>query len=334
MTKPKTAVIDLDLYKYHASAAGEKRSVLVTHRASKRTIEVQTRTDWYGDWRKKEGGKLAEINEGRNSPFTWDEFDYEDIQRPEPIENVLHTAKVMVEKDLKSSGAERYLAFLGEGDSFRVGLSTIKKYKDRDNLLKPLLLDEVTDYLKNKFKAEVVQNIENDDKVVIECYKQPTRFALIEDKDFWGCAINVWDRNQQERGIVNCNKFGKLFLDSKGKVRGEGRIFCYWQWLSDDITDGYAANSASDKRWGAKSAYKALVDTETDKEAIQAVVDSYKLLYPEPKEVVGWRGDTILVDHLYMLQENFDMCRMLRSMEELDSRLMVKDIFDKLGVSY
>lgn len=332
MSRPTTAVIDLDLFKYHAAAAGEKRSVLITHRASGRSIEMPTRTDWYGHYLKKNGGKLAEINAKRDSPFSWDEFDYEDIQRPEPIENVLHTAKVMVEKDLKASGASNYIAFLGEGEPFRTELSTILKYKDRSSILKPVLLDEVSEYLKRKFKAEVVTGIENDDRVVIECYKQKDRFALIEDKDFWGCPINVWDRNQQERGIVNCNKLGHLFLDSKGKVRGEGRIFFYWQVAASDRTDGYAANSASDKRWGDKGAYDALVDCKTDKEALEALVKVYKDLYPEPRVVTGWRGDQINVDWLYMASENWQMARMLRTIDELENKVELKDVLTRLEI--
>lgn len=306
------AVIDLDLYKYHAAAAGESRSVLVTHKSTGRSVEVANRTEFYGHWKKKEGGKLAEINKSRESPFTWDEFTYEDIQRPEPIANVLHTAKLMVEKDLEASGASDYKAFLGEGESFRVQKSTLLKYKDRDHILKPVLLGEVTDYLQNKFKAEVVGHIENDDRVVMECFKKKDHFALIEDKDFWGCPINVWDRNQQHRGVVNCNKFGKLFIDSKGKVRGEGRIFFYFQCLSQDTTDNYKANCFSDIKWADKSAYSALVNCTNDKEALQAVVDSYKILYPEPKEVIGWRGEKIEIDWLYVAEENFQMARMLR----------------------
>ena len=38
----------------------------------------------------------------------------------------------------------------------------------------------------------------------------------------------------------------------------------------------------------------------------------FKHLYPEPKEVVGWRGDTILIDWAYVLNECFDMSRMHR----------------------
>lgn len=322
------AVIDTDLYKYHAAAAGETRSVLVTHKTSGRSIEVDNRTAWYGDWRNKNGGKLAEINKSRTSPFTWDEFEYEDIQRPEPIENVLHTARVMVEKDIKASGVTSYKAFLGEGESFRVGKSTLLKYKDR-TAVKPLLLEEVTEYLRKKFKAEVVSGIECDDRVVMECYGKKDHFAIIEDKDFWGTPINVWDRNQQHRGIVNCNKFGHLFLDDKGKVRGEGRMHLYWQVASEDTTDNYKANCFSEKKWAAKGAYNALLDCKNDKEAFLKLKEIFLNLYPEPKTVRGWRGEDILIDWKYVLSECFDMARMLRF--EGDNVNPI-DVMQKMGI--
>lgn len=324
-------VLDLDLYKYHASAAGETRSVLVTHKASGREKEYSTRTAFYGDWRKKDGGALAKINKGRTSPFLWDEFEYQDIQRPEPIENVLHTAKTMVEKDLKASGATSHKAFLGKGESFRVELSTLLKYKDREHLLKPLALDEVTDYLERKFNAEIITGIENDDAVVIECYGSKNKFAIIEDKDFWGSPIQVWDRNQQERGIVNCNKFGKLFIDDKNKVRGEGRLFLYYQMCSEDLTDNYKAGCFSDKRWGSKSAYKVLVDCKNDVEAWNKMKEVFQLLYPEPKTVLGWRNEHIEITWDYVLNEMFMMARMLKFEGE---NLNAYDVMDKMGVSY
>lgn len=331
MTEPNIGVLDLDLYKYHAAAAGETRSVLVTHKASGREKEYSTRTEFYGDWRKKNGGALAVINQGRTSPFTWDEFSYNDIQRPEPIENILHTAKLMVEKDLAASGAKSHKAFLGKGESFRVELSTLLKYKDREHLLKPLALDEVTEYLQRKFNAEVVKGIECDDAVVIACYKKDSHFAIIEDKDFWGTPINVWDRNQQERGIVNCNQFGKLFLDSKGKVRGEGRLFFYYQMCSQDLTDNYKANCFSDVKWGDKSAYKALVECKTDQEAWYKIKEVFTLLYPEEKTILGWRNEPINITWDYVLNEMFMMARMQRTETE---QLNAYNVMDKFGVSY
>ena len=329
MNRPTEAIIDLDLYKYTAASAGEKRSIVVTHKASKKVKEFKTRTEFWGHHLKKSGGWLAELNKTRTSPFMPDEFEIEDVQTPDPIENILYTAKVMVEKDLELSGAENYKAYLGEGDSFRVERSTLLKYKDREHLIKPIHLNEVTEYLRKKFKAETVTGIEADDKILIECYNNPNRFGMIEDKDFWGCPMYVWDRNQQERGIVNCNKYGKIFLDSKGKVRGEGRAFFYWQVAAQDDIDNYKANCFSDVSWGEKSAYKALLNCKSDKEALQTLVDIYKKLYPEPKVVEGWKQIEFEIDWLYVLTENFDMARMLRFDED---HVNVKDVLIKMGV--
>src|SRR5690554_400991 len=115
---------DLDSVKYAVASVGENRSVLVTHKSSGRTISVPNRSTFYGHWKKKEGGMLAEINKGRTSPFLWDEFEYEDVQEAQPIENVLHTAKMMVEKAVSESKADKVFFYIGKGDSFRVEYST------------------------------------------------------------------------------------------------------------------------------------------------------------------------------------------------------------------
>lgn len=311
----------MDLYKYQASHVGEKKSVIVTHRATGREREFNNRTEFWGHHSKKAGGWLAERNEGKTSPFTIDEFDIEDKVTPEPVEFVLHTARLMVEGDIEASGAKSYKAFVGEGSSFRLGRSTIVKYKDR-TAPKPYHLDAVTEYLVKKYKAEIITDIEADDMCVIECFNKPNNFILGEDKDYWGTPANVWDRNQQHRGIVNCDKLGHLFLDDKGKVRGEGRMFFYYQVCSGDDVDTYWANSASDTKWGDKSAFKILKDCTTDAEALKATIACYKNLYPEPKVVKGWRGEDIEVDWKYCLEENASLARMLTSMSDTRNFLL------------
>jgi len=324
------AVIDLDLYKYHAAAAGEKRDVLVEHPTTGYSTVVKNRTEFYGHYLKKAGGVLAEINKDRISPYLPDEFVYTDRQHPEPIENVLHTAKVMVKKDLAASGATKWHGYIGEGDSWRVERSTILKYKgSRENLIKPLYLQEVSEYLKNKFNGIVVRHWEADEAIVMDCYKQYTKYAIFEDKDYWGCPINAWDINQPQRGIVNCNKFGHLFIDGKGKVRGEGRIWLYHQICSGDDVDCYTANSASDVKWGEKSSYNALKDCKSDDEAFAAMVGVYKNLYPVEKTITGWRGDSIVIDWKYVLEENFQMARMYRS---VDDHVSIVNVLSNKGI--
>lgn len=332
MIVPTRAVLDLDLYKYAAAHVGEKKSIVATHRTEGWSKPYKSRTEFWGHWKRKAGGDLAVMNTGRDSIWLPEEFDIEDIRTPEPIANVLHTAKTMVEGDLYLTGAKSYEAYLGEGESFRVGVSTLQKYKDRDPSAKPLALDDVTEYLRTKFKAEMIRDNEVDDVIVCVSYKEPEKFIIIEDKDAWGCPVNVYDINRRERGIVNCNKLGHLFLDAKGDVRGEGRIHFYYQVISEDAIDNYKANCFSDIKWGSKSAYKALVNCKTDKECFQVMVDTFKYLYPEPKVVIGWRGIPIQIDWLYVLQEMFWMAHMKRTIDE--PLVDVKSILDNLGVEY
>ena len=327
-----TGHFDLDCVKYAAASAGEKRSVCVTHKTTGRTLVVPTRTEWYGHWKTKTGGQLAEINKTRDSPFAWDEFEYEDIQEPEPIENILHTSKLMVEKGVVASTADGVEYYLGVGDSFRVELSTLLKYKgQRLNMLRPVLLDEVTDYLSKKFKAQMISDYEVDDQVVMNSYRNKGHFVIGIDKDFLGSGSAFFNLNTPEKGIQKTNCFGSLHIDSKGYVKGIGRMFKLFQVCSSDTSDNYAANCVSDLKWGDKSAYKALKDCRDDKELFQASVDIFKKLYSEPKVVTGWRGNEIDINWLYVMQECFHMAHMHRWPSDF---VEVKGVLTKLEVNY
>lgn len=330
MTKATVAIIDSDHYKYSCAFAAETRTVLVEH-PNGYSEEHKNRTAFYGT--KKDNGKgLLKLNTKRDSPFTYDEFTYTDIQRPKPFDDVVRSTKMTIESDLRKSGAREAKFFLGEGESFRVERSTLLKYKgERSNQIKPLAIDKISDFIRSEYNAETVTFIENDDKCVMEAHGNPKAFVLGCDKDFWGCGVNFFDIGQPNRGIVNCNKFGHLFLDAKGKVRGEGRIFLYFQVLGQDSSDNYKANCFSDVKWGDKAVHNALVNCKNDKEALQVMVDCYKVLYPEPKIITGWRGDEFEIDWMYVASEMFDLARMLRWDGDV---VIFKDVLDKMGVKY
>lgn len=336
MSELTHAVIDMDMYKYAAAHVGEKKSIVVTHKTEGWSEEYKNKTEFWGHHKKKAGGALAEKNAKRGSPYSPEEFDIETIQTPEPIENVLHTAKCLVEGDLATTGAKTYEAYLGKGDSFRVDLSTLLKYKgqrdDEDAPPKPLALDTVTEYLHSKYKCEYIEGLEADDMCVIRAHTNPKSFIILEDKDYWGCPVNVYDVNQRHRGITNCNKLGHLFLDSKKKVRGEGRIHMYYQIISEDKIDNYKANCFSDVKWASMSAYNVLAECTTDKECLEAMVKTFKLLYPEPKTITGWRGVDIEIDHMYVFQEMWNMAMMKRREDE--PLVDVREVLTKLGVTY
>lgn len=331
----KTAIIDTDFILHAVACAGEQRSVKVIHKESGRELVVPNKAAFYGAWQRKDGGLLAEINKKKNKDWTWEDFEYIDIQEPEPLSNVLHSAKLMFEGVVKKSGCDNYKAFIGSGKTFRNDLATILEYKgNRNELITPVYLEEVKDYLIRKFNIEVVTQIENDDACIIEAYKQKNKVVVAVDKDTGGNAVNWFNPNKPEYGVVNCDQFGKLWLNEKGEVKGIGRLFFYYQVAYGDDVDNYRANSASGKRWGSKSAYKAMVDCTNDKEALESLVSVYKTLYPEPKIITGWRGDEFEVTWLYVASENWELARMLRTMDELENRIKFKDVLDKLEVPY
>lgn len=322
-------IIDCDFIRYAVACAGEKRSIKVIHKQSGREKEFSNRSEFWGRDRNKSGGWLGELNKQRDSQFSVDEFDIIDLQTPEPIENVLHSAKLMYEGIINKAGVSSAKGFIGKGESFRVDKSTIVKYKDnRKDLIRPIHMQEVTEYLIRKFNLEVVEGLEVDDRVVMECYKQKNKVLVGVDKDYYSCPVIFFNTNRPEEGYVNCDCFGKLYLKDK-KVRGYGRQHLYWQVASNDTSDNYAANSACDTRWGDKSAYDILVNCNSDKESLEALKTIYQYLYPEPFEFEGWRGDKIQMDWLYVLQENWDMARMLR-FENDDVK--IRDVMTKMGI--
>lgn len=307
------AVMDADYVKYGAASAGEKRTIQVVHKSSGREMDFANRTEFWGAGAKRDGGWLGKKNEGRTSPFVEDDFEIFDIQSPEPIENVLHLAKTMMEKLLRASQADSYVAYLGKGDSFRRDISTILEYKgNRKDMLRPVHLEAVADYLERQYKAKVITGIEADDQCVIDCVDDPASILVGVDKDYYGSPVNFLNANRLDEGVIKCNQFGELYKDEKGKVRGFGRMFLYHQICSGDAVDNYKANSASSVKWGEASSYKELTKATNDREAWAIMKQIYMKLYPEPTVVTGWRGDEIEIDWEYMLRENFHLARMLR----------------------
>jgi hypothetical protein len=331
-----TAVIDLDFVKYSVAAVGEKRSVLVTHKESGRTKGFSNKTEFLGRSKKVIGGWLGELNKSREEQgqptFSVDDFEIKQQQEvDEPLENVLHSAKLVVESAIKASGASKVVYVLGEGDSFRVERSTLLKYKDnRTDMLKPLLLNDVTEYLKKKYNPIIARVQEADDVIVQLTYRKKGHFILGLDKDYYGSGSKFFNINKPEEGIVDTDCFGKLYLKDD-KVRGYGRMFKYIQCISEDGSDNYKANCFSETKWAEKSAYKALKDCTNDVEAFEVMMNVFKKLYPEPKKVIGWRGDPIIINWLYCFQELMDMCHLHRWENDF---INVVEVLSKMEINY
>ena len=329
-----TALVDLDYPKYAVASMGQENWIEIVHTPTGKSKEFPGRREFWG--RKGNGGWFKEVNKSRVEKglkaFEVDEFEIVDkSQISEPIENILYTAKAMVENALEVSGADNFEAYYGQGASFRHSVSTLLEYKGNRTGPKPLMLEEVTNYLSRTFKGEMVTGIETDDKLTMIGWKNNNKFIIGNDKDYRGCGSRYFDVNNPDEGIIDTNCFGKLWRNDNGKVKGYGRMFKLWQVCSKDDVDNYRANCFSDKKWGDVKAYTCLVDSKNDKELFENAVQVFKILYPEPITVHGWRGDSIDIDWLYVFQECMDMAHMQRWH---DDRVIVKDVLNQLGVEY
>lgn len=335
-------MFDYDPLLYTSGSVGETRSIKVVHRESGDEYAFATRTAFYGHWKKKAGGWLAEYNATRKTPRLVEEFDIVDVQEPEPISNCIHTLKQMIQSHKEATGCTKYYGYSGKGVVFREEVSTVLRYKgNRLDMLRPIHLDELKEYLIKHHACKIVTGIEADDACSIDSYdayqvwkktkadKDKLILAYV-DKDYLQCTGHLWNTNKMD-AVDTYDGFGKLFLNEKGEVKGRGRMWLYQQVLDGDTSDNYCANSASSMKWASKSAYALLKDAKNDKEAFEALVKGYKQLYPAPKEIIGWRGDTLTVDWLYMLQENMTLAFMLR---RLGDKINVKDVLTKLEVEH
>lgn len=355
-------LVDFDYMLYSAGSAGETRTVKVVHRESGDEYEFSTRTLFYGHWKTKAGGWLAEYNAAKaeHNRRKADEFDYFDVQTPEPIENCLHTLKQMITGVKETVGAKSHYGYSGTGDTFRNEVATIWGYKaNRVGALRPVHLDGMKDYLVKKHNCEIIREIEADDACSIDSWDAWKRWkktgsdsdklvlAAI-DKDAKGTTCHLYNPNKPEKGVCSHDGYGWLTWDEKKKeADGRGRLWLYYQVMSGDSADNYAANSASTMKWGDKSGFDTLKDAKTDKEAFEALVRGYKTIYPNPKAIVGWRGyedpkdmkilkpdwkeHSIEVDWKAVLQENFTLAKMLRWRGD---NIDVMDVMKRLNIDY
>lgn len=353
---------DIDALIFDCVSVAEEKFITVTHRPTGKVLEFDNRTEFYGDWRKKSGGWLGVQNKMQGSEYyKAEDFDIVDGQRPRPFRIMLEDehgnpvegklspfegAKKILDDQIaavcKQLGTTDYFGFTGTGEVFRHEAATLLPYKgQRGDMLRPLLLDQMKQYVCERHNCELVTGIEADDAVSIETVRGYKLWkAMGKDDAYKVIAVAVdKDSKQTEGWHFNHKKdkeprliqgFGGLWLNDKGDVDGAGRMWLYWQIAHGDDTDNYKANCFSKVKYGGKGAYNDLKGCKNDKEAFEALVGIFKKLYPEPIEVDGCKG-RITIDWLHVFQEMATMAMMLRHPGD---KMDVKATLDKLGIEY
>lgn len=325
-------VIDADIIKFRAAALAEDRTIHVVHKHTGDEHTFGTRTEFYGNHFKKDGGWLAKQNVGRVTPLLPEDFTITDVQTPKPVSFAKRAVDSQIESILYKLGSNDYYGFVGKGESFRVDYSTILKYKsNRAGAIRPIHLDGVSDYLIKKHNCEIQEYLECDDRVVCDWYAKEADVVVMMEKDGYGTGVLLFNPDEMDTPL-DTSGLGRLYINGKKKVKGHGRKWKYQQCLSQDDSDFYKANCASDVKWGEKSAFQLLDPCKTDKECFEALVTGFKKLYPYSKVIKGWRGEEIEIDWLYVFNECLNLCHIHRHKD--GDFIDTKDVLTKLGVKY
>ena len=313
-------VLDGDLISFKASAACEKRYIVATHKASGRSKRFDNRTA-LRDWLKTQD--------------KWEEsdFDIQDERDVSPIENCLHTVKMMVQNISAATGcSESKIVVQGSGN-FRESLLLPTKYKGgREDMIKPFHLKEAQNYLKGKYKAEIANGVESDDILSMYAYEGYTKKKKIVqcsvDKDARQCMgwLYDWDKMSQPMFVSG---LGELYLRPDGKLSGHGRKWLYVQGLVGDNADVYRPTELSGARFGEKTAYKLLKDLDSDRACWSEIQRLYKEWYSSPISYTSWNGVPVEADYLDIMQMYFTCAHMLRYEGD---KIDVKSILDKMGI--
>jgi len=321
----KTICIDYDGLLFKACCAVEERSIIVKHKTGFEK-QFKNRTEFYGHHKKKSGGWLA-----LNKEYNLEEFEIEDTRTVEPVEHALGLLKRQIESIVSNLEADKYYGYISGEGNFRKDICTLLPYKgNRKDLITPFHLDAAKEYLKKYHNAIASNAREPDDCVTTDMYsaikKKENFIGVVFEKDYLGCdGTWYWPDNGELKVISG---FGELHREDTG-VKGTGRLWKYFQCALGDSSDHYYAACFSDQKNGEVSVYNKLKDCTNDKEAFEAMKEHFMYLYPEPKVITNWKGDTFEIDWLYVMQEMFYLAHLERWEGD---RIDVRKCFKNLGI--
>lgn len=329
MSKQKTiALIDGDTLSFRAAAAAETRAVEVFHKPSGRSKIFKTRT------------AFKESLKEKNFEFKPEDYEYNDIQSEEDISHPLHSMKVTVKRIMEISQADEYRLFVGGEGNFRLDLPLPTRYKSsRDGLIRPIHLSECKDFAVRSLGGELICGKESDDAmhyVGNRYLAKGYRVVLASvDKDAHshsGMEIyNFTDSDLTAKDIWKVPDFGSLWIDAKGKVRGNGFMWFAFQWLYGDKVDGLIPYEIAGAKFGEKAAFKLLQSAKTKQEAVDIVMSQYKAWYKDCPEYTAWDGKSYIASPEFMAQVFF---RGVRMMSTVDDKLDLQEFMKKEGLSY
>lgn len=183
----------------------------------------------------------------------------------EPVENCLHSAKLVMNRILSDTSADSYRVFLGGKTNYRKDL--YPEYKAHRQPVPPVHLEDLREYLFSNWDAELVEGVEVDDMLGI----MQTEY-MAQDIE---CCIAATDKDLD---MIPGWRYNIMKQEGPYWIDEDAAIYAFYkQLLMGDSTDNIPGLVGC----GPKMAERALKDKHTPMEMYQACVEKYKLVYPE-----------------------------------------------------
>jgi hypothetical protein len=303
-------IYDSDAIAYCAAAVVDKRLVEVKHLPSGRTKEFNTRTEF------------KEVLKNKGMEFVKENYEFTDKLVPGELSKCIKIMKNQIEKINSDLFADEMLMCIQGLTNLRDDLPLPSKYKgSRIGTLRPTWLREAKTYLYKNYPSIVAKNRECDDDVIIQGYKYLgkgyTPILISVDKDSAAYSgLSLYDYTQDNPEVRLVPDFGSLWQTDK-EVKGEGFIWFCFQFLNGDPSDDYKPCELANVRFGKQAAYKILSTCKTHQEALQAVIDQYRVWYPSEFTYTAWDGSMHIADYRRMLQLYFCCARMMTTEDDM-----------------
>lgn len=184
----------------------------------------------------------------------------------EPVENCLHSVKLMIENCVAKTGATEYTCYLTGKGNFRIELATIKPYKGNRPDRKPEHYEAITKYVMRHHNGEMVEGMEADDAM-----------AIAQTEETCICTIDK-DLDMVEGWHYNWRKDLKYYVSPTDALHN-----FYYQLLVGDAVD----NIQGCPGIGPKKATTLIKEHGHDEEELYwAVLCEYNKKYAKPMEAL------------------------------------------------
>ncbi len=183
----------------------------------------------------------------------------------DPVENALHSVKIMLSSIVDAVGADSYRLFLTGTGNYREELATILPYKGNRKGDKPVHYDAIRRYMVDIWDAEVIDGMEADDAMGIN-----------QDADTVICTLDK-DLDMITGMHYNWRK-GVLYTISQAQAD----LFFMKQLIMGDRVD----NIQGIPRYGDKKAQKVIDQSDNMTDLYWNILMLYDMHYPRPFEAM------------------------------------------------